>query len=92
MQVKSNRNIVYCCKYHLVWCPKYRRRVLVDEVERRLKEIIIEQARKQNAEIIEMEIMPDHESQQWYKLENPLSLDMGSCQKGEVVHWVIVKA
>ena len=60
MQVKSNRNIVYCCKYHLVWCPKYRRRVLVDEVERRLKEIIIEQARKQNAEIIEMEIMPDH--------------------------------
>ena len=60
MKVKSNRNIVYCCKYHVVWCPKYRRKVLVAEVERRLKQIIIEQARKQNAEIIEMEIMPDH--------------------------------
>lgn len=60
MEVKSNRNIVYCCKYHIVWCPKYRCKVLVGEVERRLKEIIIEQAAKQNAEIIEMEIMPDH--------------------------------
>jgi len=60
MQVKSNRNIVYCCKYHLVWCPKYRRRVLIDEVERRLKEIINAQAIKQSAEIIEIEIMPDH--------------------------------
>ena len=60
MEVRSNRNIVYSCKYHLVWCPKYRRKVLVDEVEKRLKEIIIEQATRQNVEIIEMEIMPDH--------------------------------
>jgi len=60
MGVKSNRNIVYSCKYHVVWCPKYRRKVLVDNVGRRLKEIIIEQAQKQSAGIIEMEIMPDH--------------------------------
>jgi len=60
MEVKSNRNIVYSCKYHVVWCPKYRRKVLVDNVGRRLKEIIIEQAQKQSAGIIEMEIMPDH--------------------------------
>lgn len=60
MEVRSNRNIVYSCKYHVVWCPKYRRKVLVDEVEKRLKEIIIEQATRQDTEIIEMEIMPDH--------------------------------
>ena len=60
MEVKSNRNIVYSCKYHVVWCPKYRRKVLIDNVERRLREIIIEQAKRQNSEIIEMEIMPDH--------------------------------
>ncbi len=60
MELKSNRNVVYSCKYHLVWCPKYRRKVLVDEVETRLKGIIIEQARIQDAEVIEMEIMPDH--------------------------------
>ncbi|MBP6165695.1 MAG: transposase, partial [Trichococcus sp.] len=25
---KSNNNIVYSCTYHVVWCPKYRRKVL----------------------------------------------------------------
>lgn len=60
MEVRSNRSIVYSCKYHVVWCPKYRRNVLVGDVQRRLKEIIIEQAMKQRSEIIEMEIMPDH--------------------------------
>jgi putative transposase len=58
--LKSNRNVVYSCKYHLVWCPKYRRKVLVDKVATRLRGIIIEQARMQDAEVIEMEIMPDH--------------------------------
>ncbi|MCX6053807.1 MAG: transposase, partial [Chloroflexi bacterium] len=28
----SSSNIVYSCKYPIVWCPKYRRKVLVDEV------------------------------------------------------------
>ena len=27
---RSNRNIVFSCKYHVVWCPKYRRSVLID--------------------------------------------------------------
>ena len=56
---RSNRNIVYSCKFHVVWCPKYRRPVLVDGVEVRLKEILHETA-EDLAEIIEMEIMPEH--------------------------------
>ena len=36
---KSNNNIVYSCKYHVVWCPKYRRKVLVGKIEKRLREI-----------------------------------------------------
>ncbi|WP_195837092.1 transposase, partial [Sharpea porci] len=28
MKYKSNHNVVYSCKYHVVWCPKYRRSVL----------------------------------------------------------------
>ena len=39
MKYKSNNNVVYSCKYHVVWCPKYRRKVLVDGVDKRLKEI-----------------------------------------------------
>jgi len=60
MEYKSNNNIVYSCKYHVVWCPKYRRKVLVDAVASRLKELIIESCDLMNVEIIEMEIMPDH--------------------------------
>lgn len=42
MKYKSNNNVVYSCKYHVVFCPKYRRSVLVDGVDVRLKELIIE--------------------------------------------------
>lgn len=60
MKYKSNNNVVYSCKYHVVWCPKYRRKVLVDDIAVRLKELIIQEATALNADIIEMEIMPDH--------------------------------
>lgn len=60
MRHKSNRNVVYSCKYHVVWCPKYRRRVLVNGVDERLKDIIRETCAEIHAELIEMEVMPDH--------------------------------
>lgn len=60
MNYKSNNNVVYSCKYHVVWCPKYRRKILVGEVVNRLKELIQRNATEHQSEIIEMEIMPDH--------------------------------
>ena len=57
---KSNRNVVYSCKYHVVWCSKYRRKVLVEGVDNRLKELITQICQEIQVEIIEMEIMPDH--------------------------------
>ncbi|NEP48773.1 MAG: IS200/IS605 family transposase [Moorea sp. SIO3C2] len=57
---KYNKNIVYSCKYHVVWCPKYRRPVLVEEVEVRLKELLHQIAEEIQVEIIELEVMPDH--------------------------------
>ncbi|MCC3412334.1 MAG: IS200/IS605 family transposase [Microcoleus sp. PH2017_29_MFU_D_A] len=57
---KSNKNVVYSCKYHIVWCPKYRRKVLIEGVDARLKEILLEVATEFNSELIEMEVMPDH--------------------------------
>lgn len=57
---KSNHNIMYSCKYHIVWCPKYRRKVLVNGVDIRLKELIKSIATEIQVDIIEMEIMPDH--------------------------------
>lgn len=60
MDYKSNKNVVYSCKYHVVWCAKYRRPVLVGEVDRRLKRIIGDTAAKRRSEVIELEVMPDH--------------------------------
>lgn len=60
MAYKSNRNVVYSCKYHVVWCPKYRRRVLVNGVDERLKAILREVADETRSEVIEFEVMPDH--------------------------------
>jgi putative transposase len=57
---KSNNNVVYSCKYHVVWCPKYRRSVLVNGVDKRLKRIILGTAKEYRAEVIELEVMPDH--------------------------------
>ena len=60
MKYKSNRNIVFSCSYHVVFCPKYRRPVLVDGVDERFKEIAQEVAGELGFEIAEMEVMPDH--------------------------------
>ena len=57
---KSNNNVVYSCKYHVVWCPKYRRKVLTGAIEVRLKELLKEICASMSVDIIEMELMPDH--------------------------------
>lgn len=60
MEYKSNSNIVCSCKYHVVFCPKYRRPVLADGVDERFRQIARQVAGELHFEIIEMEVMPDH--------------------------------
>lgn len=60
MKYKQNNNIVYNCKYLVVWCSKYRRKILINNIQVRLKELVEEQCIKYNSELIEIEIMPDH--------------------------------
>ena len=56
---KSNNNVVYSSKYHVIWCPKYRRKVLVGDIAKRLEEIMRKTALKYRAEISTLEIVPD---------------------------------
>jgi len=58
--VNSNQNIVYRCHYHVVWCPKYRRKVLVNGIDSRLKVLLQENVEKWGQEFVECEVMPDH--------------------------------
>ena len=58
--LRSNLNVVYRCTYHVVWCVKYRRKLLTQEVEKRLKQIAQEVADETRCTIIEMEADQDH--------------------------------
>ena len=60
IQYKSNNNVVYSCKYHVVWCQKYRRKVLLNGVDVRLKEIIQDVCTASRVESLELEVMPEH--------------------------------
>lgn len=56
----TSNKAVYNIGYHLIWCPKYRRKVLVNAVAAQLKELLIEKAADIGAHIETMEVMPDH--------------------------------
>lgn len=60
MSYKSSKNIVYSNKYHVVWCPKYRRKVLIGNIRERLIEVIREVSNSIDMDVIELEVMPDH--------------------------------
>lgn len=51
---------IFNIAYHIIWCPKYRRKILVNEVEDRLKTLLVEKAKEIGCEISIQEVMPDH--------------------------------
>ncbi len=57
---KTSTSTVYTVCYHIIWCPKYRRKVLEGEVEVRLRELLREKAEELEIEIEEIEVMPGH--------------------------------
>jgi len=57
---KTNQGCVFNVSYHIIWCPKYRRKLLVGEVEARLRELLIGKSKENGWDIQMMEIMPDH--------------------------------
>jgi len=60
MEYKHSRNQVFLINYHLVWCPKRRKKVLVNKIAKRLKEIFNQVAKEKDIDILTLEVMPDH--------------------------------
>jgi putative transposase len=56
----TNAGAIFSLKYHLVWCPKYRRKVLIPPIDNRFKELIGEVAAEHGMTVHTMEVMPDH--------------------------------
>lgn len=59
-QVYHGRGYVYSIQYHIVWCVKYRHKVIKDDIEIKLKELIYKIAEDNNFKIEEMETDLDH--------------------------------
>jgi putative transposase len=57
---RRNPGSVFSLKYHLVWCPKYRRPVLIGDVAKDLQELLYQKAKELDIEIEALEIQPDH--------------------------------
>ena len=60
MVLKSSSHAVYETKYHLVWCPKYRKKVLVGDIKERVKELFYRIAQEFEFEIDRCEVAGDH--------------------------------
>ena len=56
----KNKGAVFSLKYHIVWCPKYRRPVLTGDIEHRLRVLLDEKTTELGMMIHALEIMPDH--------------------------------
>ena len=56
----KNAGAVFSLKFHVVWCPKYRRPVLTPPVDGRLKALLTEIADEHGMTIHAIEVMPDH--------------------------------
>jgi putative transposase len=54
------RTVVYNANYHIVWTVKYRRKVLVNGIDTRLKTLLHEIAKEKGFVIQSLEVMPDH--------------------------------
>ena len=60
MDYQHERHNVHLVVYHLIWCPKRRRKVLVGAIKERLEQLIREVASEHGWTILELAIQPDH--------------------------------
>lgn len=59
-QYNSDEHFIYSCQYHVIFCTKYRRSVLDNNIGNRLKELVFEKQKEYDYSLIEIEVMPDH--------------------------------
>ena len=54
------RGYVYSIQYHVVWVTKYRKPVLIGDVEKDIKQFLLDTLKSIHMEAVELEVMPDH--------------------------------
>ncbi len=59
-QYHKSNTVIWDCKYHVIFTPKYRRPILVNGLDIRFKELVLEKQDEYGYQVIEIETMPDH--------------------------------
>jgi putative transposase len=59
-EYKTDDHLVYSCQYHVIFCPKYRRKVLEQDIAKRLNQLIHEKQNEYGYEVLDMEVLSDH--------------------------------
>ena len=59
-QTNSLAHTKWMCKYHIVFCPKYRRKIVYHQYREDLRDIIRTLCKYKGLEILEGHMMPDH--------------------------------
>ena len=59
-EYRHTQTTVSLINYHFVFCPRYRRKVLVKDVEQRFKDVLSEICEENDFLIVALEVMPDH--------------------------------
>ena len=60
MEAKTTRRFVFHTNYHVVFCPKYRRKVFKDDIAEYLEQFFKKQVEKKGWTLIAIEVRPDH--------------------------------
>lgn len=55
-----DKHTVYSCQYHVIFCPKFRRKVLTTDIAKRLEELLYEKQKEYDYTILELDVMVDH--------------------------------
>jgi putative transposase len=58
--VQHTAHSAYQLHYHLVWIPRFRKKILIEPIESRLKSLFAEIAERYKFRILALEVMPDH--------------------------------
>lgn len=59
-EYKTVNHSKFSCQYHIIFCPKYRRKVLVNGIDDRVKELFYQYQTDFGYEVLDIEVMPDH--------------------------------
>lgn len=85
------RGYVYSIQYHIVWCTKYRKKILVNGIDEEIKDYLQQIADEYEFEIMAMEVMPDHIHLLLNCKPQFFPSDMIKIMKGNTARWLFMQ-